>query len=115
MELKLVNGDYVPNSPGSGFDTVNNLEEIIQRIMFRLTVPRGSFPLIPQLGSNLRRLYREKKSNRASAAYQYVREALADEAQVRVGNVSVSEADEKLIMEVDLSISGEDASIVVEI
>lgn len=116
MELKLANGDYVPDTRmGVGFETVTDLDELLQRVIFKLTVRRGSFPMIPELGSDLWLICREKKSNRLSAAYQYVSQALSDEEQVQIENVAVSETEDGLNVDVKLIYNGEEALISVEI
>ena len=50
MELKLVNGDYLPDGRG-GLQQAE--EEILQRALSRLTARRGSFPFLPEFGSRL--------------------------------------------------------------
>ena len=71
MELELKNGDYVPDGIG-GVRRVSGREALAQRVLFRLTARRGSFPFWPELGSL-------PTSQRSAAAVQYVTEALAQE------------------------------------
>ena len=78
MELFLDRGDYLPDGKG-GFVRATGGKELLQRVLFKLTARRGSFPLIPELGSRLYLLPREKKSRWAVLGGQYVAEALADE------------------------------------
>ena len=78
MELELQNGDYVPDGIG-GVRRVSGREALAQRIIFRLTARRGSFPFGPELGSRLDQLGSLPASQRAAAAVQYVTEALAQE------------------------------------
>ena len=40
MELKLVNGDYVPDGAG-GLTTLTGSEEVLARALYRLTAPPG--------------------------------------------------------------------------
>ena len=77
MELKLVNGDYLPDGRG-GLEQAE--EEILQRALSRLTARRGSFPFLPEFGSRLYLLGTVAPSVRALAAERYVTEALAAEA-----------------------------------
>ena len=79
MELKRKNGDYVPDGRG-GFQTVRGGEELLQRVIWRLEIPRGSFPFLPELGSQLHRLLRAAPAERGALARQYVAEALEAEA-----------------------------------
>ena len=89
MEMKLDNGNYVPDETG-GFETVDGANETMQRILMKLKARRGAFPLMPEFGSRLYLLGREKPAARRRAAEQYVNEALRGEA-VTVQSVSVSE------------------------
>lgn len=54
-------------------------EALAQRVLFRLTARRGSFPFWPELGSRLYQLGSLPTSQRSAAAVQYVTEALAQE------------------------------------
>lgn len=51
-------------------------EALLSQALFRLTCRRGRFPLLPELGSLLYTLDREKPSGRAMAAQQYAQQAL---------------------------------------
>ncbi len=88
MELKLERGDYCPDGLG-GMTRLDGVEAVLQRVHFRLVGRRGSFPLMPTMGSQLYRVLREKPSARQGAAETYVREALAEEAEVTVEAVSL--------------------------
>lgn len=90
MEAKLINGDYVPDGLG-GVVRLSGANALLQRILFRLTARRGQFPLLPELGSRLYLLGRERASDRLSAARQYVTEALTQE-EVRVTDVLLAPA-----------------------
>lgn len=115
MELKLVDGDYVSNSTGAGFETVTDYDELLQRALYKLTARRGMFPLIPDLGSGLWTLCREKRSNRQSAARQYAAEALADEAGIGIVGVDVEEDRDRLKVHVRLSYEGDIRTVTVEV
>lgn len=88
MELKICNGDYVPDGLG-GVVRCQGADALLERVLFRLTAHRGSFPHRPQLGSRLYLLGREPAVQRLSAARQYVAEALAEE-MVTVTEVSLT-------------------------
>ena len=90
VELKLNDGDYVPDGQG-GFRTVEGAEEVLQRALFQLTAKRGSFPFLPGLGSRLYLLPREKPSARPAMARRYAAEALAGEADLAVTGVELSD------------------------
>ena len=107
MELKLADGDYVPNTEAeAGFVTVTDAEEVLQRVLYKLTARRGSFPFFPELGSRLWTLGRERKSARDSAARQFVAEALSDEEGVIVTDVTVTEQVNSLRVDVKMIYDG---------
>lgn len=89
MELKIKDGDYLPDGAGSLL-RVSGDEELLERVLFCLSARRGGFAPLPQLGSRLHLLGREKPGARQTAAQQYVAEALADEA-VEVTQVTLSQ------------------------
>ena len=70
MELKIKDRDYVADGMG-GLVRVSGWDELLERVLFKLSVRRGSFSLLPELGSKLHLLRREKGGNRTSAAKQY--------------------------------------------
>lgn len=83
MALKLEQGDYVPDGQG-GFVTLGEAEAVLQRALLRLTARRGQFPPMPELGSRLHQLGRERASARGALAAQYVWEALEPETELTV-------------------------------
>ena len=88
MELKLVNGDYLPDGRG-GLEQAE--EEILQRALSRLTARRGSFPFLPEFGSRLCLLGAVAPLARETAAERYVTEALAPETALKVESVRLRE------------------------
>lgn len=75
---KLRDGDYCPNGTGS-FSESTGAEAVLERVLFKLSVHRESFPLLPELGSRLYLLPRERPSTRSALGASYAAEALADE------------------------------------
>ncbi len=106
MAMKLLDGDYVPDEWG-GFETVTGEEEMLQRICFKLKARRGAFPLMPDLGSRLYLLTREKETNRKNAARQYIHEALADETELEIDTIDLYENDGELMIRLVLRYSGD--------
>ena len=92
MELKLNNGDYVPDGAG-GFARADGAEGVLQRALFLLTCRRGAFSLLPDVGSRLYTLAGEKKSARAALARQYGAEALSG-LPVTVADAIVTDGDD---------------------
>ena len=90
MELKLEQGDYVPDGAG-GFETLEGAHALLARVLFRLTARRGQFPFLPELGSRLWQLGQMSAAQRQSAAEQYVAEALAAEPGLSVEQVRFEE------------------------
>ncbi len=90
MEMRLVDGRYVPDGFG-GFETVTGAEETLERALYKLKARRGGFALMPELGSRLWLLHRTKPSARTAAARQYIAEALSDEPELALADVSVTE------------------------
>ncbi|MGI6014586.1 MAG: hypothetical protein ACOX7K_10005 [Oscillospiraceae bacterium] len=84
-------------SSTGGFVTVNGYEELAQRIAMKLTARRGGFALLPEFGSRLYLLGNTKVSERVTAARQYVAEALSDEENLVLEQISVSEITEGTI------------------
>jgi phage gp46-like protein len=114
MELLLQNGDYVPNGDG-GFTRVTGGEALLQRVLFGLSARRGGFPMLPNLGSRLYLLLRAKPSERNALARQYVAEALAEETELSVTDVAISEAEGLMTVTVDINYRGDSLSVGIEI
>ena len=83
MELMVRDGDYVIDENGA-LRRAEGSQELLQRVMWKLSIPRGSFPPLPELGSELYQLSRCKPSQRESMARQYAAQALADEPELTV-------------------------------
>ena len=75
MELKIKNGDYVPDGRG-GFVIVQGTEKLLQRALLKLTARRGMFPFMEDFGRRLWQLGRIEPSAPTAAAIQYAAEAL---------------------------------------
>ena len=110
MELMVRDGDYVADQTG-GFRRAEGAEALLQRVLWRLSIPRGSFPLLPGLGSELYRLGRAKPSQRQGLARQYVAQALADVPELEVTDVILEGTG---TMHVYLDWKGEALSVTVE-
>ena len=96
---KLRNGDYVPDGVG-GFATASGAEAVLERV--------------PEVGSRLYQIVREKPSARGALGASYAAEALAGERDLRVLGavweeesqtltVSVAWEDERLDVTLDAS------------
>lgn len=114
MELKLRDGDYVRGGEGA-LARADGKEELLERVLYRLTVRRGSFPFDETLGSELHLLGREKPSERLLAAKKYVAEALAGEQGVSVTDVGLAPAEDGMLLTVHLRCQNEDAALSVRL
>ena len=114
MELKIRDRDYVADGAG-GLVRVSGREELLERVLFKLSVRRGSFALAPELGSKLHLLWREKGESRAAAAKQYAAEALADEEGLTVTGTEISQRNGLLELRVLLRYEEETGEAVVTI
>lgn len=86
MERKLINGEYVPDGAG-GLTNLEGAQEVLSRVLFRLTARRGGLPFRPNLGSRLHQILREKPSARQALAAQYAAEALEEETDLKLSQV----------------------------
>ena len=80
---QLRDGDYRPDGAGD-FLQSTGAQEALERALFLLTVRRGSFALLPELGSRLDRLAQERPSAREAMGASYAAEALAGEEDLEV-------------------------------
>lgn len=114
-ELMLRGGDYLPNGKG-GFAVCTGDEALLQRVLFKLTARRGAFPLLPNLGSRLYLLSRCALGERESLARQYAAEALADEPELTVAGVTLTETDSgAAALRVELERQGDAMQVTVEV
>lgn len=106
-------GDYVLDGQGGQVRALG-AEAVVQRVLFRLQARRGALPFLPELGSELYKVMREKPSARLGAARQYVAQALEGE-DVRVTGVELEEDGEKARLSVHLLWQGEELSAGLEL
>lgn len=114
MEDLLRNGDYVPDGFG-GFTRLQDLQALLQRVLFKLQCRRGSFPFLPELGSRLFELGKEKPPMRAALARQYAAQAL-ESMELTVTDATVTAtADDHARVAVYLDYCGEKTSVEVTV
>ena len=112
MAAVLINGDYVPDGMG-GFRQEDGSPGLLAEILFRLSCRRGGFALLPDLGSSLHLLGREKPSARGALARQYAQEALED-LDVTVEDAAVT-VDENGTAHVAVRLTAEGRQLDVEV
>lgn len=110
MEWKLADGDYVPDGAGS-LTALTGGEEVLARVLYRLTARRGALPFLPGLGSRLYQLGREKPSARQALAAQYVAEALREETDLNVQSVELTQTGEDILLTAHLDWRGEELTV----
>lgn len=113
MMLILREGDYVPDGQG-GFQKAEGAEEVLERILWKLTVKRGSFPFLPWLGSRLHLLDKVPARERETMAARYAHEALADE-EVTIREAKLIREGERSLLKLKLDRQGEELTAGVEI
>ena len=107
MELKLADGKYIKGNY-QGLVQIDEVEELLQRFEMKLKIRRGAFIPMPEYGSRLYLLTREKPSNRQSAARQYVLEALSDEADIELDSLELSsKTDGDVLLSISFTYKGE--------
>lgn len=114
MELVLRNGDYVSDG-AAGVRCVQGQEAILQRVLFRLTAKRGTFPFWETMGSRLWQLGQISVSARQAAAKQYVAEALAEERGLSVEDVILTQKGESAALTAELSYGNERLSVTLDL
>ena len=106
MEWKIVEGDYVPDGMGSR-TALSGGGAVLARVLYRLTARRGKLPFLPDLGSRLYQLGREKPSARRALAAQYVEEALREETDLAIQSVELAQEGDVGLLTVYLDWQGE--------
>lgn len=106
MERVLIDGDYVPDGAG-GLRSVSGGQEVLARVLYRLSARRGALPFLPTLGSRLYQLGREKPSVRQALCRQYVTEALKEETGVKLLSAELTQEGDRGLLTVKLEWQGE--------
>ena len=113
MSILLKDRDYQPDGSGS-VAAVEGMEAVLADVLFRLSARRGSFPLMPQLGSQMHRLRWEKPSARTALARQYAVEALSELEEIAVTDAAVTPVGDQLHIRVDLLWQGQALAVELE-
>lgn len=92
MSLLLRDRDYADDGNG-GVAVIQDGDELLGEVLFRLAARRESFPFLPGLGSRMHLLRRAKPSEWENLALQYAVEALEGLTEVTVTGASVRQED----------------------
>jgi hypothetical protein len=92
-------------------------EEQAQRIWLRLAIPRGSFRLNPELGSDLYRMPRGSREQMEEFARKAIQDALAPISGVRLQQVSCSysQEEDRARVECSLALGGRALELALEV
>lgn len=107
MGLMIEGGDFVLDERGRLLEKTA-IDELLQRALARLAVPKGSFAYDRQLGSELWTL-RSESENLQGRAFVLAREALATLAGLKLHNVNAQQAEsgQGVWVSVELAIDGD--------
>lgn len=114
MSLLLKDRDYAADGNG-GVAVVRDGEALINEALFRITARRGSFPFLPELGSRMHQLRREKPSAWDALARQFAVEALAGLDGVVVAGAAVRQERDVLTVSVELLWQGARLSVTAQL
>lgn len=125
MEIQLVRGDMLDTALSNGdflLDSrskliqVEGYNELLQQILIRLCVKKGSFVYDRSLGSNLYKLDINSQ-NINNKALSIIEESLSDMPEILVKKVctEIENRGDKLNIDILLSINGEEKDVVIKI
>lgn len=114
MSLLLKDKDYAADGNG-GVTVVKDGEALVNEVLFRLTMRRGSFPFLPELGSRMDGLRRERPSGWEAMARQFAAEALAGLTDVTVTGAAVRQERDALMVTVELLWQGDRLSVTAQL
>ncbi len=125
MEIQLVRGDMLDTALSNGdflLDSRNKLiqvegyNELLQQVLIRLCVKKGSFVYDRNLGSNLYKLDVNSQDIN-NKALSIIKESLSDMPEILVKRVytEIENSGDKLNIDILLSINGEEKDVVIKI
>lgn len=112
MDTKLTDRDQAVSPAGLPF-AVTGREELLQRVLIRLSVPRGRFLPDPELGSRLYRMPRGTEEQMESYARFAIGEALfgLDWAELTDLQVRAEPGGERVYLDCAFRLDGEEKSL----
>ena len=109
MRMRMENRDYVPDGIG-GFERLPQEKRLLHQALFLLSARRGKFAPLPEVGSRLYLLHREKPSAWEASAAAYAQEALSPMG-IRVKKAAVKRIDEGLAVTITAEYQGKEQSL----
>ncbi len=93
MDAKIENKDIYTDATGD-YVMIDGIDEIIQRAIISLTVPKGSFVYDKNLGSN----YSDFKANDIKQAEMIINESLINIGNIYIKIKNITSSGNKIIM-----------------
>lgn len=113
MDTAINNGDFLLDSRNRPF-LISNPEEILQQVLIRLTVKKGSFIYDNNLGSKLYTV-KSLQGDIKSKVLSIVKEALAPITKVVVDDIDLKNSGENLNLKVFLSIKNKKREVEIKL
>ena len=114
MDTAISNADFLLDGRGRPV-VISGMQEILQRVLIRLTIQKGSFIYDPDLGSRLFTL-KSTRGDIKQQAINLVREALSPMTEVTVEDVVIDRVgEENLSMKVILSTNNETGEVAIKL
>lgn len=113
MSIEMEQKDYVARE--GRVVSLSGGSALLGDVLFRLSARRGGFVLMPEFGSRMYLLSRERPSARAALARQYAAEALTELTDLEVTDARVTETGAGLLVQVELSRAGELLTVELEV
>jgi len=110
LELKLVDGNYLPFKNG-GLQSVRGIDETAQRIVMKLSAKRGQFLPMPEFGSLLHTLPLYKPSLQKVAAIGFVKECLADEPDIVIRDLDLLPLQDHISISLSITLNNRNINI----
>ena len=109
MRMRMENRDYVPDRIG-GFERLSGEGQVLHQALFLLSARRGKFAPLPEVGSRLYLLHREKPSAWEASAAAYAQEALAPMG-IRVKKAAVQRIHDGLLVTIAAEYQGSEQKL----
>ncbi len=116
MDTLIEQGDFAVSVNGLPIQ-ISDTQELLQRAVFCLSVPRGSFLHDKELGSRFFELKNSKVDAKNSIALSMAQEALKNQPQISVYSTQIEYAEDKEInsVKVLLLINGNTQEVIIKI
>ena len=116
MDTLIEQGDFAVSTNGLPIQ-ISDTQELLQRAIFCLSIPRGSFLHDKELGSRFFELKNSKVDAKNSIALSMAQEALKNQPQISVYSAQIEYGEDKEInaVKVLLLIDGNTQEVIIKI